>query len=122
MTNVELNEKLERYAQLKAQSESLKEEMDDLNQEIKDMILAHPEYENRYVNDKYNALVVEKRNFTYDAAVLTYLKKNKMHNYIKESVDTTKLNKDIKANSILNESIRQYYTETVSHSLTVKSN
>ena len=71
MTNVELNEKLERYAQLKAQSESLKEEMDDLNQEIKDMILAHPEYENRYVNDKYNALVVEKRNFTYDAAVLT---------------------------------------------------
>ena len=122
MTNVELNEKLERYAQLKAQSESLKEEMDDLNQEIKDMILAHPEYENRYVNDKYNALVVEKRNFTYDAAVLTYLKKNKMHNYIKESVDTTKLNKDIKANSILNESVRQYYTETVSHSLTVKSN
>lgn len=116
-----LEVKVVEYANLQTQVEELQKQMDSLRGEILS------EMSDLGV-DKYTttsgetAQVTLKETFKYvdEAAMINWLKANGYTQFIKEKVDTTPMNKELKKGLTLTESLKPMFTKNVTSSLSVK--
>lgn len=119
--NTELNNKIEKYAELQAQMEELKAQIDELKPEIIEGMI-NESVEKIELPSGVSAQVVTKETFKYDdePGMIKYLKDNGLTSYIVEKINTTSMNKELKKGLTLTESLKPMFTRTVSSSLTVK--
>ena len=116
-----LNENLERYYQLQKEVEEREEEMKFLKEQIV------TEMKTQNITSQNTGTVegklVDKQTFKYndELAMITYLREHKLENFINSKVNTTMMNKELKAKGVLFEDLKPYYTENNSSSLSVKS-
>lgn len=115
-----LNEQVKMYAQLKAQADALKEQMDSL----KDTIVESMGDESSFTADDGTvAKLVAKETFKYvdEPSMIKWLKDNGYAQFVVEKVNATTMNKELKKGMTLTESLKPMFTKTVSVSLTVES-
>lgn len=115
---MELNEMIKRFAILKEQEDQIKAEKDILSKAIMNQMV-----EKKVITeDGYKAQKIEKQNITYtdEAAIIRYLKKNRLSNYVVEKINTTELNKQLKLDkSILKEDLNRFYNTEVKEVLQI---
>lgn len=115
-----LNSLLEKYVVLQAEEEKLNQQ----KAELKNQILEEMDKlgVNKYTYENISATVADRESFKYndELAMIQWCKNNGYASLIKESVNTTAMNKELKKSNLLTESLNTYYTKTLSRSLTVK--
>lgn len=113
-----LNENVKKYADLKAQADLIKEQMEELKTQIINEMGAEKSF---VADDGTVAKLVDKETFKYtdESAMIKYLKDNNMTSYIVEKVNTVPMNKELKKGMSLTESFKSWYTKTVTTSLSV---
>lgn len=115
-----LNENLERYYQLQKEVDEREEEMKSLKEEI---IKAMNE---EGITSQNTGLVegklINKTTFKYDdeVAILSYLRSHRLNDFISTKVNTTAMNKELKAKGVLSQELKPYYSLTESISLSVR--
>lgn len=119
--NTELNNKIEKYAELQAQMEVLKTQLDELKPEIIEGMVKES-VDKIELPSGVTAQVVTKETFKYDdeLGMINYLKANGLTSFIVEKVNTTAMNKELKKGLTLTESLKPMFTKTYTNSLTVK--
>lgn len=117
-----LDEKIKRYFELKDEIAVLETEKDQLSESIKAMIGVFPDQ--AYTTpDGYSAKLIEKTTYKYndETAIIKYLNdKNLADTYMVKKFDTTKINKELKNHGILFNDLKEYISEVLTESLTVK--
>lgn len=119
MTNLE--EKITKYAELQKQLDSLNSELSELRSEIisdmQDRNLTDFKTENGQ-----EAKLVSKQLFKYvdELSIIKYLKENNLTQFLSEKINTSLMNKELKKETALTESLNSFYEKTDSVSLTVK--
>lgn len=105
---MKLDEMIRKFASLKEQEDKIKAEKDILSKAIMEQMT-----EKKIITeDGYKAQKIEKQSITYldEAAIIRYLKKNRLSNYVIEKINTTELNKQLKLDkSILKEDLSKFY-------------
>ena len=116
-----LNEKLERYYQLQEEVSQKEEEISSLKEEIvKEMELEGITSQN---TGSVEGKIINKATFKYtdEVAILNYLRSHRLNNFIQTKVNTTSMNKELKAKGALYEDLKTYCTENNSITLSVKA-
>lgn len=118
-----LDEKIKEFYELKTQVDQLNERKDALNKEIKELMIQNGI--DTYSNEELNSKLVYKTNFKYldEVGIINYLTQKGLSNiYMVNKIDTTKLNKELKAKGQLFESLKNYINKEESATLTVNKN
>lgn len=115
-----LDNLLESYVKLQKEEERLADEKTNLKNQILEEL--DKLGVNKYSYDNITATVADRESFKYndELAMIQWCKNNGYSALIKESVNTTAMNKELKKSNLLTESLNTYYTKTLSKSLTVK--
>lgn len=116
----ELEEKIKEYFELKQASDELKEKLDTLNAEIKD-VLIKGNIKKETTTNGYLVNLIEKKSIKYsdEVAIKSYLKEHSMSDYIIEAIDSTRLNKAIKESEMLSKDLKSNLVENISYNLSV---
>lgn len=119
MNEIEVNEKVKEYADLIAQKEAIDAKLAELKQQIVDGIGGAGKFD---ADDGTVASVTEKVTFKYqdEPGIIAKLKAGGLTSYVKESVNSTLLNKELKKGGMLNESLSPMFVKSISYTLTVK--
>lgn len=116
-----LNENLERYYQLQKEIEEREAEMKSL----KEVIVAEMEKEGIKSQNTgtVEGKIIDKLSFKYndEVAMINYLRAHRLNDFISTKVNTTAMNKELKAKGVLFEELKPYYCSTKSTTLSVKS-
>lgn len=116
-----LDDLLRDYEVAQLQQAALKTRRDQLKEEIlHEMQLTG---QNKYKSaDNINAALQEKEliRYTDEAKMITALKNLSLDDYIKAVPDATKLNKELRANTSLAASLKEFYADQKITALTVK--
>lgn len=117
--NKSLNEKVKEYADLKAQADSIAEQLTALKEEIVEAMGDEDEFT---ADDGTVAKINAKETFKYvdEASMVKWLKNNGYSQFVVEKVNTTPMNKELKKGLTLTESLKPMYTKTVSSVLVVE--
>lgn len=115
-----IEELIKQYVDLKIKEDEIKAKKEELSDKIKEYLITQPDL--RYDNGNVKALLVESTRFSYTdkVKVMTYLKSNKLNNYIKEVIDEPALNKAIKESDSLSQALSNMYNKTIVESLKVE--
>lgn len=119
MTNLEIN--INKYKEIQDQIESLEAIKNELkNQIIEEMDSSN--LNNILTETGVSAKLVDKQNFKYldELAIMRFLKENGYEQFIKQSIDTTNMNKELKKSNLLAESLKSLYTVNTNRTLMVK--
>lgn len=115
-----LNENLERYYQLQKEVGEKEEEMKSLKEEI----VAEMQKEGLKSQDTglVEGKIIDKVSFKYndEVAIINYLRSHRLNDFISTKVNTTAMNKELKAKGVLFEELKPYYSENSSITLSVK--
>ena len=116
----QLKENLEEYSKLTKQVEELKSKLEQLKGCIVESMDSLGV--TSYKADDVEGKLVSKNLYKYkdEMAIVNYLKKNKLDNYLQEKINTTVMNKELKNKGLLYESLKDYVEENNSIALSVK--
>jgi len=116
-----LGEKIDRYNELQVIALQTKTEMDELKASITKEMGDEGITKFTTEND-VEAKIAEKTYFKYndELAIIKYLKEHELAGFIKESINTSCMNNELKKKGTLTEDLKGYYTTTTSPSLSVK--
>ena len=110
--------KIEEYKEKKAQADTLKKELDELNEEIV-KAMNDAGVKDTETPNGVTANVTTKVSLKYDEPqAIKWLKENGYEKYVIEKLDTSALNKEVKKSKSLNESLQP--TQSITYALTVK--
>lgn len=117
MNTLKLNKAIVDYLNITKQEDALKAK----KSELKDQIIEMMGYETKYENGYAKVTIAEKDNFKYndEVSMISFLEKNGYDNFVIKTIDTA-LNKKLKENPESLEGLKNYYTKTVSKTLTIK--
>lgn len=114
---------LKEYAAIEAEEKEVKEKKDNIRNEILSQI--KQEGLTSYKGDSYTASIVNKETIKYtdEHAIVDYCKSHNLESFVKEVIDTTPFNKELKSKtSVLSEDLKEYFTRTLTETLQVKGN
>ena len=116
----QLKENLEEYSKLAKQAEELKSKLEQLKGCIVENMNSLGV--TSYKADDVEGKIISKNLYKYkdEIAIVSYLKKNKLNNYLQEKINTTVMNKELKNKGLLYESLKDYVEENNSIALSVK--
>jgi hypothetical protein len=119
MNEIELNGKVKEYADLSAQKDAIEARLAELKGQIVEGIGGVGKFD---ADDGTVASVTEKVTFKYqdEPGIIAKLKDGGLTSYIKESVNSTMLNKELKKGGTLNESLSPMFVKSTGYALTVK--
>lgn len=119
MTNLEIN--INNYKKIQDQIDSLEAQKNELKTQIIEEMTSNGLF-NLSTEDGISAKIVDKQNFKYldELAIMKYLKENGYDQFIKQSIDTTNMNKELKKSSLLAENLKNLYSVTTNKTLMVK--
>lgn len=120
-----IDEQIKKYLELNAQKEALEKEMSD----IKSVITAELEKETlegaTYTTEDNTASVTksvkENVKYTDETAMISILESKGLNQFVTKKVVTTALNKELKKGGVITEALKDFYTSSISESLTIKS-
>lgn len=115
------NENLKKYYELQKQIETLSQEAETIKQTILNEMNAEGMVS--YSDGTYTAKIAKRQTFKYtdENAIIAYLRSHHLAECISTKVNSTTLNKKLKASQALCESLKEYYTENQSQALSVKA-
>ena len=114
---------LKEYATIEAEEKEVKEKKDNIRSEILNQI--KQEGLTSYKGNDYTISIVNKETIKYtnEQAIVDYCKSHKLESFVKEVIDTTPFNKELKTKtSVLSEDLKEYFTRTLTETLQVKGN
>ena len=112
-----LDNLIKEFIELKEQEKQLAERKKDLTEKIKSMIPS-----GKYEKDGLKVQVVKSTTFKYDdqTAIINYLTQKGLSDvYIVKSIDTKKLNAELKNEGALYNALKPYTTKTITESLRI---
>ena len=114
-------ERINKYAALQQQIEALKEEQDTLRLDIISDMEATGEV-SFTTAEGITAKLVDKTNFKYvdELSMIKYLKENGYAMFIKEAINSSSMNSELKKSTKLAEDLSSYYQKNQVKALTVK--
>lgn len=121
MTQIETLQAIDNYNSLQTQIKELEEQLSTLKESI--MTYMNDNNVTKLTSDNgVTASIVNKETFKYtdEHQLITTLKAMGLNQYIVEKINTSVMNKDLKASQSLNESLSSLYTKTSSQAFSVK--
>lgn len=114
-----LDENIKKYAELQEEIDRLTKEASSLKATILDEMGL---FSSVSTKEGYIASVSKRETIKYndELGIIKYLEDNHLNEYITKKVDSTKLNKEIKKSTTLNESLKPMFTTTTTYALSVK--
>lgn len=118
-----LDELFRLYDKIQKEEEELKKTKDMVKDQIVTLMGA-AEIASYRTSDGIEGKLVKRTNIKYldEVGIMDYLKMRGMSQFIKSSIDTTNLNKQLKSSNLLKEGLSGKYQEVESLALSVKSN
>lgn len=116
-----LDEMINNYKTLQDKEDEIKKKMDELRVRI----IAGMKAENKkkiVTDTNVTASISEATRLTYtdEQAIIAYLKAHNMRSFLKESINVSIMNKEIKGSQLLQENLKNFYTNITSDRLSVK--
>ena len=114
---------LKEYATIEKEEKQVKEKKDNIRNEILNQI--KQEGLTSYKGNDYTVSIVNKETIKYtnEQAIINYCKTHNLEGFVKEVIDTTPFNKELKTKtSVLSEDLKEYFTKTLTETLQVKGN
>lgn len=119
--NVKLEELLKSYDEVQQEETRIKASKDELKSQILEEM--SKEGSNKYLTqDNISATIANKETFKYvdELSMIKYLQENGYGQFVEFKIKTTEMNKELKKQSVLAESLSPYVTKSCVESLSVK--
>lgn len=112
-----IEEQIKAYIDIKNQIEELEAKKNEIGETIKDYLKTAEG--KKFDGQNYKAALVDKTLFKYtdEAAIVRYIKRYNLKNYLKETINTKVLNDDLKKGGSLEEDLKEYFVKTSSEQL-----
>ena len=111
------------YALIEEEEKQVKAKKDEIRNKVLELI--KQEGLTSYKGSSYTASVVNKETIKYtnEQAIVDYCKSHNLEAFVKEVIDTTPFNKELKSKtSVLSEDLKDYFTKTLTETLQIKGN
>lgn len=118
----ELETNIKMYAELQEQKDSIESQLSELKTKIIEAMTENGEVMTE-TSDGLVAKIIKRDTYKYtdETQMISYLKDNNLLQFLTEKINTTTMNKELKAKSVLSEELKNYYTHTIQDALTIKA-
>ena len=110
------------YNKIQEQEKEIKNQKDSLKADILKALEEKQLLEYVSTDGTLKGSIVNKETIKYEDefAIIKYLKENNLNKFVKETIDTTNFNKELKSSKLLQESLSGTFISTTVPALTIK--